>query len=246
MKMHSGLTLVGFLVLCVVLALVLCFLLLPALQRAGDVGLKKYIIITWLPFPSNSHIVGEIVTVYSKPRTVQIIHRPNISSDLQIASPGWNISDAETENIESNLAVEISKVVLEGSSVYNSNERVEIQLSNTKTTEIPTGAIVEALEKDIKNNATGLKTLLRDYIEDGYKLDVVTTTLSANIGFRVVDPNGQEVTIDPEAIKKLNSKFYMGFKQESGTNNVITGSDFILCIFYDPLMIARILKRMQQ
>ncbi len=208
------------------------------------VGLTKHTGFTELPFPSNSFAVGQIVEIHSEPRKVEIVYQPDIPWDQQTVSPGWDISTAQTEKIRSNLAVEMSKV-LEGSYVYDSNETVRIQLSNTKTRVIEKTRIYSALKKDIENDTRGLKTLLSDYIEVGTRFDVITTTLSANISFSMVDSSGQEVAIDSEVIKKLNSEFDISFKQESGTNKVISGNDLVVGIHYDPQMVAIILKKAQ-
>jgi len=241
MKTRGGLTLIECLVVCAVLALILC-LFLPALNRVP--GLTKYTGFAELPFPSNSYAVGQIVQIYSEPRKVEIVYQPDIPLDIQTVSIGWNISGTQTiENIKSNLAIEISNV-LQGSYEYASKETVKTQLINTKTREIPKGYIYSALKNDIENDVNGVKTLLNNYIETGNKFDVVTMTLSANISFSLVDPNGQEIAIAPEVIKELNSELDMGFEQESGTNKVITGNDLVVGLHYDPQMVAIILENL--
>lgn len=207
------------------------------------IGLTKYTDFVELPFPSNSYTVGQIVQIFSDPRKVEIIHQPDIPWDQQTVSPGWDISSTQTEEIESNLAIEIDRV-LEGSYVHDSNETVQIKLTNTKTRVIPKTRIYGALKKDIENDVDGLRTLLNDYIEHGYRFDVVTMILSANISFSLVNSSGQEVEIDSEVIEKLNSEFDVGFTKKSGTNKVISGDDLVVGIHYDPQMVEIILEKL--
>jgi hypothetical protein len=223
-----------------VISIALALLLLSGCG-VREPGLTKYTGFTELPFPSNSYAVGQIVEIYSSPRKVEITYQPDIPWDQQTVSPGWDISSTDTEKIKSNLAVEISKV-LQGSYEYASEKTVRIQLSNTKTRVIPKSLIYGTLKEDIEKNV-GLKGQLNDYIENGTKFDVVTMTLSANISFSLVDSSDQEVAIDSEVIKKLNSEFDVGFKQQSGTNKVITGNDLVVGIHHDPQMVAIILKK---
>lgn len=240
MRTNGGFTLIECLVVCAVLALILCFMI-PVFRSASQFGLAKYTRFTELPSPSNSYEVGQIVQIYSEPRMIEIVYQPDIPLDLQIVSPGWNISgDQIMEKIKSNLAAEISNVLHE-TYEYASKEAIKIQLINPKTREIPKGYIYNTLKKDIENDVNGVKALLKYYIEAGNEFDVVTKTLSANISLGFVDPNGQEVAIDPEVIKELNSELNMDFKQESGTNQAITGNDLVIGICYDLQMVAIIL-----
>lgn len=216
-------------------------LLLPGC-RVYEPGLTKYTGFTELPFPSNSYAVGQIVEIYSIPtKKVEITYQPDIPWDQQTVSLGWDISSTQTEKIKSNLATEISEL-LKGSYEYASEKTVKIQLSNTKTRVIPKNRIYNTLKKDINDDAA-LKEQLNDYIKAGTRFDVVTMTLSANISFSLVDSNGREAAIDSEVIKKLNSTFDVGFKQESGTNKIITGNDLVVGIHYDSRMVAIILKK---
>lgn len=204
-------------------------------------GLEKHTGFTELPFPSNSFKSGQIVEVYSKPRKVEITHEPDIPWDRATISEGWNISSTETNNIRSALAAEISKV-LKAKYEYASAENIQVDFTNTKTTIVPKSTIYSAVKREIIGDQD-LQDQIKDYMETGTHFDVVTTTLSANVSFTLVDASKNEISIDSEVIEKLNSDFNIDFDKENGSKKVITGSNLVIGIHTDPKLVGIIMKK---
>ena len=80
-------------------------------------------------------------------------------------------------------------------------------------------------------------------MDDGTHFDVITTTLSANVSFTLVDASKNAVEIDSEIIKKLNSDFNIDFNQADGSKKVITGSNLVIGIHTDPKLIRLLMKK---
>ena len=221
--------------LVVVIAIVL------ASCATTKIGLEKHTGFTELPFPSNSFKSGQIVEVYSNPRKVEITHPSEIPWDQATVSEGWSISSTATNNIRSTLATEISKV-LKAKYQYASTETIQVDFTNTKTTIVPKSIIYSAVKKAIKENSD-LQELIKDYMDTGTHFDVITTTLSANVSFTLVDASKNEVSIDSEIIKKLNSDFNIDFSKTDGSKKVVTGSNLVIGIHLDPKLVSIIMKK---
>lgn len=221
------------------------FVLIATIMLAScannNVGLEKHTGFTELPFPSNSFKSGQIVEIYSKPRKVEITFQPDISWDQATTSDGWNISSSEISTIRATLATEISKI-LKGKYEFASTESVQVDFTNTKTTLVEKNTIYTAVKTALKANPD-LVEQIATYMDDGTHFDVVTTTLSANVSFTLVDASKNAVEIDSEVIKKLNSDFNIDFNQVDGSKKVITGSNLVIGIHTDPKLIRLLLKK---
>jgi len=220
--------------------LVLIGIIVLASCASNQVGLEKHTGFTELPFPSNSFKSGQIVEIFSKPRKVEITFQPDIPWDQATTSEGWNISSAETSNIRATLATEISKI-LKGKYEFASTETVQVDFTNTKTTLVAKNTIYTAVKTALKDNADLVEQIAL-FMDDGTHFDVITTTLSANVSFTLVDGSKNAVEIDSEVIKKLNSDFNIDFSQVGGSKKVITGSNLVIGIHTDPKLIRLLMK----
>ncbi|MEM5529788.1 hypothetical protein WN093_13280 [Gammaproteobacteria bacterium AS21] len=220
---------------------VLIAVIMLASCASNKVGLEKHTGFTELPFPSNSFKSGQIVEIYSKPRKVAITFQPDIPWDQATTSQGWNISSTETSTIRATLATEISKI-LKGKYEFASTESVQVDFTNTKTSVIAKNTIFTAVKTALKDNSD-LVDQIAIYMDDGTHFDVITTTLSANVSFILVDASKNAVEIDPEVIKKLNSDFNIDFNQAGGSKKVITGSNLVIGIHTDPKLIRLLMKK---
>ncbi|WP_323847036.1 hypothetical protein [Microbulbifer magnicolonia] len=202
----------------------------------NQVGIQKHTGFVELPNPSNIYTSGQIVEIYSSPRKVEVAFDPQIPWDLASTSKGWDISVEETSNIRSKFESEISKILSAGAS-YNSNQRIQVEFTDTKTSLIPKNRIFRAIDEAI-NNDSSLRRQLQAYMKDGTHFDVITQTLNATVSFKVIDESNQEITIDSEVIEKLNSEFKVDFSREIGSNRVVSGKNVTVGIHYDPKMIS--------
>lgn len=220
---------------------ILCtFLLLLTNCATQKVGIQKHTGFVELPFPSNTYASGQIVEIYSSPRKVEVTFDPQIPWDQASISEGWDISADETSKIQTKFATEISKL-LTASASHNESQKVQVEFTNTKTRLVPKNRIFKSIDKAITDDPS-LEKQLRVYMNDGTHFDVVTQTLSATIAFKVVDINDQEVEVDTEVIKKINSDFNIEFARQSGSNKVVSGTDLVVGIHYDPKMINLLTK----
>lgn len=216
------------------------FLLLLAGCATKEVGIQKHTGFVELPFPSNTYASGQIVEIYSSPRKVEVTFDPQIPWDQASISDGWDISADETSEIKTKFATEISKL-LTASASHNSTQKVQVEFTDTKTRLVPKNKIFISIDKAITDDPS-LKRQLQIYMNDGTHFDVVTQTISATIAFKVVDTNNQEVEVDSEVIKKLNSDFNISFSRKAGSNKVISGKDLVVGIHYDRKMINLLTK----
>ncbi len=221
--------------------IVIALIVFLASCATHQVGLEKHTGFTELPFPSNSFASGQIVEIYSSPRKVEITHQPDIPWDQAHISEGWDISNTETNTLRSTLATKISKV-LKGKYEFASTEKVTVEFTNTKTRIVQKSTIYSAVKKELKINKD-LKEMIADFMEDGRHYDVITTTLSANVTFSLVDSTNNEVEIDSEVLEKINSSFDIDFKKDSSSNKVITASNLVVGIHTDPKLIKIIMKK---
>lgn len=208
---------------------------------SNQVGLEKHSGFTELPFPSNTFKSGQIVEIFSRPRKVEITFQPDIPWDQATTSEGWNISSAETSTIRANLATEISKI-LKGKYDFASTGSVKVDFTNTKTTVVAKNTIYSAVKKSLDSDPD-LVELIKTYMGDGTHFDVITTTLSANVSFTLVDSSMNVVEIDSEVIQKINSDFNIDFNKVDGSNKVITGSNLVIGIHTDPKLIRLLMKK---
>lgn len=220
--------------------LILMGVMMLASCASNQMGLEKHTGFTDLPFPSNAFKSGQIVEIFSKPRKVEITFQPDIPWDQATTSAGWNISSTETSNIKATLATEISKI-LKGKYKFASSESVEVAFTNTKTTLVSKNTIYTAVKNALEDNAD-LVEQIELFMDDGTHFDVITTTLSANVSFTLVDSFNNEVEIDSEVIKKLNSDFNIDFNQADGSKKVITGSNLVIGIHTDPKLVRLLMK----
>lgn len=220
------------------LALTLIFLC--ASCTTSRVGVGKHSGFQELPFPSNTYASGQIVEIYSDPAKVELTFDPELPWDRGSVSPGWDISSDETSTIRANFATKIQRI-LEGDANYDSTKRVIVDFTDTRTRLIPKTVIFSALEREIIENES-LKRQLDLYMKDGTHFDVITQTLSATVSFRVVDGSNQEIKLDTEVLKKVNSEFETNFKRKANSNSIISGSDLVVGIHYDPKMIDLLTK----
>lgn len=212
------------------LTLLVSFLLvLSGCASSPSVGVQRHSGFIELPFPSNTYASGQIVEIFSSPRKVEITLDPQIPWDQVSQSSGWNISSEDTNVIRTNFATEISKI-LTTSAKHNSTQKVQVDFVDTRTRIVPKNIIFAAVGKAISEDPL-LKKQLEIYANDG------TQTLTATISFTVVDSNNQDVVVDTEVLKKLNSDFNIEFSREAGSNRVITGTDLVVGFHYDPKMI---------
>ncbi len=207
-------------------------------------GFGGYTGFTELPFPSNSYVPGQIVEIFSKPKKVEITHQPDIPWDQASVSEGWNMSNIKTNIIKSTLSAEISKI-LKGTYDYASTENVKVELTNTKIRMVQKSIIYSAVKNAINNNPD-LEELIDSFMDTGSRFDVITTTLSANVSFVLVDASNNTIAIDSEVIKKINSEFNIDFNRDSSSNRVVSGCNLVIGIHTDPKMIRLIMKRIQQ
>lgn len=218
--------------------------LLVVLVIAGcasqQVGVTKYTGFSELPFPSNAYASGQIIEIYSSPKKVEITFDPKIPWDQATVSEGWRITGSESENIKSNFAIKITKI-LKGTAGYNSDKKVKVDFSDTQTRIVPKNTIFAAVGKSIQEDPT-LSRLLESYRKNGTHFDVITQTLNASISFSIVDTSGAVLDVDSEVIKKLNSEFNLNFERKVGNNKTITGSNLVVGIHYDPEMIDILMK----
>lgn len=205
-----------------------------------DVGIQRHTGFTELPFPSNTYQSGQIVEIYSSPRKVEITFDPQIPWDMASTSEGWDISADETGSIKSKFETEISKI-LTASASHNSTQRVQVEFTDTKTRLVPKNRIFNAIDKAINEDAS-LKRQLQIYMKDGTHFDVITQTLSATVAFKILDESNQEVAVDSEVIKKLNSEFNIDFSRQNGSNRVVSGSNLTVGIHYDPKMVGLLVE----
>lgn len=216
-------------------------LILIVVGCAGmQVGVAKYTGFTELPFPSNVYASGQIIEVYSSPSKVEVTFAPEIPWDKATISDGWQISSTETDNIKSNFALEISKI-LKGTAGFSSDKKVKVEFTDTKTRLIPKNIIFASVSKSIKEDPS-LSMMLKSYINKGTHFDVITQTLSATISFSIVDTSGIAIDVDSEVIEKLNSAFKLNFAKKSGEDRTVSGSNLVVGIHYDPKMIDIILN----
>ena len=221
--------------------LIFILTILIASCAGTKVGLEKHTGFTELPFPSNNFKPGQIVEIYSKPRKVEITHQADIPWDQLSSSEGWNISSTETNNIKATLSTEIIKI-LKGKYEYASNETVQVNFTNTRTNVIQKSDIYSAVKKALKSTPD-LKEQINDFMSEGTHFDVITTTLSANVSFTLIDSTKNAVDVDSEVIKKINSSFNIDFSNDSGSKQVITGSNLVIGIHTDPKMVNIIMKK---
>lgn len=200
-----------------------------------QVGITKYTGFTELPFPSNVYTPGQIVEVFSSPNKVEVTFDPQIPWDQATISEGWKISSTETDNIKANLATEISKV-LKGEIGYSNDKKIIVDFEDTKTRIVPKNKIFGSLGQNISTDGT-LKQQLKSYIKNGTHFDVITQTLSATVTFKIVDNNNSVVSVDADVVNKLNSKLKINLSKQSGTNKLISGTNLVVGIHYDPQMI---------
>jgi hypothetical protein len=59
----------------------------------------------------------------------------------------------------------------------------------------------------------------------------------------LVDASKNEVSIDSEIIKKLNSDFNIDFSKTDGSKKVVTGSNLVIGIHLDPKLVSIIMKK---
>lgn len=204
------------------------------------IGIQDYTGFTELRFPSNSYAPGQIVEIYPSSEKVEITHQPKIPWDKESVSPGWDISSIVATKTEMRLAVEITKIAKAKYS-YVTDKNIKIRLTDTKTRLIPKSVIYSTLKKDLQNNAD-LKTQLTDYIKNGIPFNVITMILSARISFEIIDNSNNQVEVDSEIIKQINSELGLKFDKVNETNKFITGDDLVIGIHYDPSMINIILS----
>ncbi|WP_165872474.1 hypothetical protein [Shewanella frigidimarina] len=221
--------------------LVIIATIMLASCASNQVGLEKHTGFTELPFPSNAFKSGQIVEIYSNPRKVEITFQSDIPWDQATTSEGWNISSAETSTIRATLATEISKI-LKGKYEFASTENIQVDFTNTKTTVVAKNTIYTAIKAGLKDNSD-LVDLIATYMDDGTHFDVITTTLSANVSFTLVDASKNAVEIDSEVIQKLNSDFNIDFNQSDGSKKVISGSNLVIGIHTDPKLIRLLMKK---
>lgn len=205
-----------------------------------QIGVTKYTQFKELPFPSNAYASGQIVEIFSKPEKVEITFDPQVPWDQATVSAGWSISGTENEKTKSSFATEITRV-LKGSASYNSEQKVKVNFENTQTRIVPKNTIFGYVGKAIKDDPT-LAKMLAVYRKNGTHFDVITQTLTANVTFSVVDTNGQEVDIDSEVIKKLNSEFNLKFERQANGGKSIAGTNLVVGIHYDTEMIDLLLQ----
>ncbi|MDZ4298487.1 MAG: hypothetical protein U0998_09130 [Moraxellaceae bacterium] len=205
-----------------------------------NVGIQRHTGFTELPFPSNTYQSGQIVEVYSSPKKVEITFDPQIPWDMASTSEGWEIGADETNSIKSKFETEISKI-LSASASHNSTQRVQVEFTNTTTRLVPKNRIFATLDKAISEDSS-LKRQLQLYMQNGTRFDVITQTLNANVSFRVIDQSNQEVAVDSEVIKKLNTDFDINFSRQRNSNRVISGSNLTVGVHYDPKMIGLLVK----
>jgi len=210
----------------------------------NNIGLTEQTGFTELPFPSNSYKPGQIVEVYSRPSKVEITHQPSINWDQMNSSPGWNISSNQTEKIKRTLSAEISNI-LKGKYDYASSEKVKVEFTNTKTTVVQKSTIYSAVKSELKNNSE-LNEQITDFMDDGTHFDVITSTLSANVSFTLVNSSNQTIDLDSEVIEKINSQFDIDFTKDATRNRVITGENLVVGIHKDPKIVKLIMKRLKK
>tara|TARA_B110000046_G_C12968231_1_gene387742 strand:+ start:79 stop:783 length:705 start_codon:yes stop_codon:yes gene_type:complete len=219
-------------------------LIMNSCSTTKNIGLTEQTGFVELPFPSNNYKPGQIIEVYSRPSKVEITHQPSINWDQLNSSPGWNISSTQTKELKRTLSAEISNI-LKGKYDYASSENVKVEFTNTKTTVIQKSTIYSAVKSELKNN-TELNEQITDFMDDGTHFDVITSTLSANISFTLVNSSNQSVDLDSEVIEQINSQFDIDFSKGTTGNRVITGENLVVGIHKDPKIVKLIMKRLKR
>ena len=225
------------------IAILSILLFVVGCKTTNNIGLERQTGFVELPFPSNNYKPGQIVEIYTRPSKVDITHQADINWDQVNSSPGWNISSTQTKDIKRTLSAEISNI-LKGTYDFASTENVKVEFTNTKTTVIQKSTIYSAVKKEIEDNAE-LKEQITDFINDGTHFDVITSTLSANISFSLVNSSNQTIELDSEVIKKINSQFDIDFNKETTGNRVISGENLVVGIHKDPKIIKLIMRRLK-
>lgn len=209
-------------------------------QSVTSVGIAKYTDFTPLPFPSNAFKPSQVVEVYSSPRKVEITHDPEIPWDKVTPSDGWNISASDTNSLSGQLSANVQKV-LGANFEYLRQSVVKVSFTNTKSYIVPKELIFVAIEKNLAKG-TDLRRIIDLYKKNGTHFDVVTTTLSANVTFEILDASKNAIKVDTEVLEKLNTELGFNLATSSSANRLISADNLVVGFHYDPKMINNILS----
>lgn len=205
-------------------------------RTGGMAGIESYTGFVELKFPNNSYGPGQIIEVYSTPEKVEITFDPHVPWDQASSSPGWDTNSINTSGVQANVAAEIKKAV-EGTLGFTDKRTIKVSLTNTRTSLIPKNIIYAKLKESIAADKS-LQQQLADYMKQGTHFDVITSVLSCDIAFSLVDENNQEVALDAPILAQINSKFNLNLQHQAGTNLAVTGTNLIVGISYDTNMVS--------
>ncbi|MBN2591761.1 MAG: hypothetical protein JXA96_17980 [Sedimentisphaerales bacterium] len=237
--------------------LIAIFLFTVGCQSMSRIGIQEQTGFKELPFPSNSLSPGQIVEIYLSPEDkVELSYDPNIPKDSIKTSSGWDISIEKKKKLTAGIEIQI-KGIFKSTFGTDSDRDVKVSFSDMKTCLIPKSVIYSTLKKKIEENDSGVKDLLSKYIAEGTQFDVITTTLSATVSFKVVDSLKAEANtrtmvfresdkkeIESETVKNalladnLNAKFGLSAYYDSKQNKTILGENLVIGIHRDTRMVS--------
>ncbi len=240
--------------------LIALFLFTIGCQPIQRIGLQEQTGFKELPFPSNSLSPGQIVEIYIAPENkVELSYDPNMPKDSIKTSPGWDITIEEENKLKASIAIQIQGI-LKSNFGTDTNRNVKVSFTDTKTNLIPKIEIYNTLKKKIKENDNGVKDLLSKYIADGARFDVITTTLSATVSYKVFnvgdfsleagsntrtmvyrESNKEEFeseTVQNALADKLNVEFKISAYYDKKQNKTILGENLVIGIHRDSRMVS--------
>lgn len=192
-----------------------------------------------LPFPSRLYTPGQIVEIFSS-KKVEISLDPQINWDQLSSSPGWDIAQDKNRNLESNLNLEVNKI-LKSSAGYDSKYHSKIEMKNTTTVIVPKNIIYSELKKRIESDVP-LKEFLKVYVKNGTRFNVITQVLTADVEFKIEDGSGNAVKVDTEVLEKINSKIGGNFARSADSNTAIKVDKLVVGFHTDPRMVEMLLR----
>jgi hypothetical protein len=196
-----------------------------------------------LPFPSNAYSPGQIIELWDDRPRVDIVHIPSAIKSLPlIESEGWSISSTEFESIRSAFAAQV-KAILGATANYSGSSRVNIELTETKTRQLPIDQMYSAVKQSLATESD-LKEMIMKYRKryDG-RYFVLTQTLSARVTFSVIGENNLTVDISADLAKKFESQLNAKVDRTSGAQQVVVGNVLVVGIQFDEEMIQVLLPK---
>ena len=178
-------------------------------------------VFSYFPIPTNNHSVGDVVAVYTAPLyRVSTIVRPAPGLQARTTNTSLELSESARSNISASLEAEVAGIL---SSELSSGRisRVETTLSDVQTVGASEDDIINSLVSKFCSQPSSVRTV-RENTDRNIRIQVIESIVVASPNISAYDSTGAKITLDPEAIRRIDAG--LKINAESSSNGTVVGS----------------------